>query len=81
MKNFTVVTPVNILFILEYGERDLVLLRHQIGIDWKNGRKVEFPRAVVYALIEYLEVSIFWYRSCILKLYICRDLSSCFSSR
>ena len=62
LKNFTVVTPVNILFILEYGERDLVLLRHQIGIDWKNGRKVEFPRTAVYALIEYLEVSFFWYR-------------------
>ena len=45
--------------ILEYEERDLVLLRHQIGIDWKNGRKVEFPRTVVYALIEYLEVSFF----------------------
>ena len=73
------VTTVNILLILEYEERDLVLLRHQIGIDWKNGRKVEFPRTAVYALIEYLEVSFFWYRWCILKLYICRDLSSCFS--
>lgn len=40
---------------LEYGERDLVLLHHQIGIDWKNGKKVEVPRTLIsYALIEYL---------------------------
>ena len=44
---------------LECGERDLVLLRHQIGIDWKNGKKVDVPRAVVYTLIEYLAVCIF----------------------
>ena len=55
MKYFTVFTLVNMLMTLEYGERDLVLLRHQIGIDWKNGKKVEVPRTLIsYTLIEYL---------------------------
>jgi len=25
--------------VYEHGERDLVLLRHQVGIDWQNGKK------------------------------------------